>query len=312
MTSTARTPLATTRARRATLGSLTGLALGVAAVAGIAAPASAVAPPQNGPTGASVSAVSALGDRVASPDGETTLTLSGTGFQSVDGGFGGIYVLFGWVADGAWQPSNGGGFGSTYQYQPDTMSAENSGYQKFVTFPGSSTAGEANGSELALDGTWDTELIIPGPVLTVTDAAGAERQLDCRVETCGVITFGAHGVTNANNEAFTPISFEAVAAPAPEATPEATPEPTTEAAQEPSQEPTEVAEATTSEGAASAEGESAEGASDVAEETAAGAGSGALPWVIGGAAVLAAGAAAFVVKRRRDDVTGPTSGISQD
>ena len=29
-------------------------------------------------------------------DGESTLKLSGSGFQSVEGGFGGIYVLFGW------------------------------------------------------------------------------------------------------------------------------------------------------------------------------------------------------------------------
>src|SRR5699024_8890086 len=32
-------------------------------------------------------------------DGESELELSGSGFQSVEGGFGGIYVLFGWVDD---------------------------------------------------------------------------------------------------------------------------------------------------------------------------------------------------------------------
>ena len=305
MTTTARTPFAAGRAGRAGFGGLAGLALGVAGLVAAAAPASAVPAPQNGPTGATVSAVSELGDRVASPDGETTLTLAGTGFQSVEGGFGGIYVLFGWVADGAWQPSNGGGFGSTYQYQPDTQAAENSGYQKFVTFPGSSTAGEANGSELALDGTWGTELVIPGPVLTVTDAAGVERELDCRVETCGVITFGAHGVVNANNETFTPISFDAVAAPAPEATPEVTEEPTTEPTEEPTTEAPEPTEAeTTPEADASADGESAEGSSAVADESAASSGPGATPWIIGGAVVVVAAAVgAFVVKRRKGAAT---------
>jgi hypothetical protein len=31
------------------------------------------------------------------PNGQSTLQLQGSGFQSVQGGFGGIYVLFGWA-----------------------------------------------------------------------------------------------------------------------------------------------------------------------------------------------------------------------
>lgn len=145
---------------------------------------------------------------MAADDGPTTLTLEGSGFQSVAGGFGGIYILFGSVTGDAWAPSQGGGFGTTYFYQPDTQDANNAGMQGFVAFPGSSTEGDAGGV-MTDDGSWSTELIVSGPVFTVTDADGAERELDCRVETCGVITLGAHGVVNASNETFTPVSFEA-------------------------------------------------------------------------------------------------------
>jgi hypothetical protein len=63
---------------------------------------------------ATASPAQAAGARVqvspatADPDYATTLTLRGCGFQSVPKGYGGIYVLFGWVADGAWQPSKAG------------------------------------------------------------------------------------------------------------------------------------------------------------------------------------------------------------
>ncbi|PWD50929.1 hypothetical protein C8046_09965 [Serinibacter arcticus] len=278
------------------------LVLGALGLAVLPAGAASAAPaPQPGPTGATVTAVSSLGDRVASPDGETTLTLTGAGFQSIDGGFGGLYVLFGWVADGAWQPSAGGGFGETYAYQPDTQAAENAGYQKFVTFPGSSTASEANGAELALDGSWATDLVIPGPVLTVTDAAGENaRELDCRVETCGIITFGAHGVVNANNETFTPISFAPVAAAESEAAPEAPAETATES---PSETATPTPQATPSpEGEVTASAQES-GTSDVGSADT-GSDSSAAPWVVAGsagaAAIAAAVTAGVVAKRRKD------------
>ena len=68
------------------------------------------------------------------------------GFQSVQGGFGGVYVAFGWVRDpsgGGWRPSRGGVTGRDYRYVPDSESEDNAGYLRFVAFPGSSTAGEA-------------------------------------------------------------------------------------------------------------------------------------------------------------------------
>ncbi|GMA32759.1 hypothetical protein GCM10025875_27510 [Litorihabitans aurantiacus] len=289
--------------RRAALA-LAGAGVLLGAAAGTGAPAVAAPAPQPGPTGASVSAVGPLGEATASPDGPTTLTLTGSGFQSIDGGFGGIYVLFGWVADGAWQPSAGGGFGVTYAYQPDVQAAENSGYQKFVTFPGSTTASEANGSEVALDGSWATDLVIPGPVLQVTDASGANpRELDCRVETCGVITFGAHGVVNANNETFTPISFTTAegAAPVEEPAVEVSP------AEAPAEEaPADQGEDASAEGSASAE-EPPASAAAAAEDGAATAddesgSSSAAPWIIAGttaAAAIGSTTAAVVAVRRR-------------
>ena len=84
---------------------------------------------------------------VANPDGQakidptyaTTLTVSGSGFQSVKGGHGGIYVFFGTVKPG-WQPSKGGATGEDYFYVPDSEAKDNQGFQRYVAFPGSDTA----------------------------------------------------------------------------------------------------------------------------------------------------------------------------
>ncbi|MGO1543092.1 MAG: hypothetical protein ACTHXA_02005 [Gulosibacter sp.] len=144
-----------------------------------------------------------------SADGATTVQLQGSGFQSVQGGFGGIYVLFGWVDDpsgGSWKPSEGGATGTNYRYVYDDETNP-TGYQLFVTFPGSSTASAANGGEVASDGTWSGNLIIPGAVFNTYDRQLNETTVDCNEVVCGIITIGAHGVKNANNESFTPVTF---------------------------------------------------------------------------------------------------------
>lgn len=149
---------------------------------------------------------------VANPDGEavvdpayaTTLRVRGSGFQSVRGGHGGIYVFFGTVR-GRWRPSQGGASGSGYLYVPDSESRENQGYQRFVAFPGSDTASSANGGTIAADGTWSTSITVPGAVFQAVGRNGAVETVDCREVTCGVITVGAHGVSNATNETFTPV-----------------------------------------------------------------------------------------------------------
>jgi hypothetical protein len=212
-----------TRHRRTALRACTAGALALTAT--LAAPAlalGAVAGPQVVVTGADGTAVT------AAPDGPTAVQVSGTGFQSVAGGFGGVYVLFGWVDEAAgdgWRPSAGGESGTQYRYAVDTQGQQNAGYQRFVAFPGSATSAEANGGEVAEDGSWATDLTIPGATLTALGADGGTVEVDCRQVRCGVITIGAHGVANANNESFTPVAFAggdgAAAAPTAEPVPTA-------------------------------------------------------------------------------------------
>ncbi|GAA2525341.1 hypothetical protein GCM10010407_14300 [Rarobacter incanus] len=138
----------------------------------------------------------------------TTVTVSGTGFQSIKGGFGGIYVLFGWVDSGSWRPSKGGKTSNgDLLYVPDASSKTNAGFQKYVAFPGASTAADANGGTISAKGAWKTTLVIPGPTFQATGKNGAVTEVNCRKVQCGIITIGAHGVVNASNETFTPISF---------------------------------------------------------------------------------------------------------
>jgi len=132
----------------------------------------------------------------------TTLRLSGSGFQSVKGGFGGIYVLFGTVS-GNWRPSAHGK--GQLLYVPDSQSKTNAGYQKFVAFPGDSTAGSANGGQISASGSWSTTLRVPGSTFRATGSDGKVHTVDCAKVTCGVITIGAHGVVNGRNETFTPV-----------------------------------------------------------------------------------------------------------
>lgn len=134
----------------------------------------------------------------------TTLTLSGSGFQSIKGGHGGIYVWFGTV-NGAWQPSKGGVSGKDYRYVPDSETADNQGFQRYIAFPGSDTASAA-AATMGENGSWQVKLAVPGPTFQAVGRNGAAVSVDCRKVQCGVITVGAHGVKNANNETFTPVS----------------------------------------------------------------------------------------------------------
>jgi hypothetical protein len=137
----------------------------------------------------------------------TSLTLRGSGFQSIRGGHGGIYVFFGTVRSG-WRPSQGGQTGVDYFYVPDGETRDNQGFAKFVAFPGSDTAGSANGGTIAANGSWSTTINVPGARFEAYDRNGGSRTIDCRKVTCGIITVGAHGVANARNESFTPVRVE--------------------------------------------------------------------------------------------------------
>ncbi|MFB9312581.1 hypothetical protein [Nocardioides plantarum] len=172
---------------------------------------------------------------------QTRLTIDGRGFQVVRGGFGGVYVLFGWVDDptgSSWKPSRGGLTGRDYQYIPDAeTTADSKGYLRFVAFPGSSTAGEA-AAVLSGSGGFRVELTVPGPVFQSVDRDGKVAEVDCRTVTCGVITVGAHGVKNARNETFTPVAFDRVYDAAPAGTTAPTGSPSTAPSAAPSAAPT--------------------------------------------------------------------------
>lgn len=185
------------KARRTSLLTLVALAAGLVLPVLVAAPAQAAA---------SVSVSNASG--AAQIDGRysTTLTVSGRGFQAIKGGHGGTYVWFGTV-DGAWKPSQGGVSGTNYLYVPDAESADNKGFQRFVAFPGSDTAGSA-AATMSANGSWRTTITVPGPTFKAVGRNGAVTTVDCRKVQCGVITVGAHGVKNAHNETFTPVSVD--------------------------------------------------------------------------------------------------------
>lgn len=135
----------------------------------------------------------------------TTLTVRGSGFQSIAGGHGGVYVFFGTVRPG-WRPSQGGRTGVDLFYVPDSESRDNQGFQRYVAFPGSDTASSANGGTMSASGSWTTSIVVPGATFQAYDRDGGSRTVDCRKLTCGVITVGAHGVSNSSNESFTPVT----------------------------------------------------------------------------------------------------------
>jgi hypothetical protein len=194
------------------------LVIAVASLGGPASPAAAES---------KVSVRNSQGSAVIDPTYMTQLQLSGSGFQSIKNGHGGIYVLFGAIK-GTWQPSKGGRSGTNYFTVPDSESKNNGGYAKFVTFPGSDTADSANGGQISSDGSWSTTMNVPGAKFKTLDRSGKATTIDCREMTCGVITVGAHGVTNATNETFTRVSVGSLsgagsASPAPAATTSADP-----------------------------------------------------------------------------------------
>ncbi|HVK28963.1 MAG TPA: hypothetical protein VM575_11515 [Nocardioides sp.] len=179
----------------------------------------AVLAPPPATAAARISVVNDRGTAAADLEYRTRLTITGRGFQTVKGGFGGVYLMFGWVDDprgGSWKPSRGGVTGTDYRYIPDAENAaDNQGYLKFIAFPGSSTASEAN-AVLSASGGFTVSLTVPGPTFQSVDRNGKVVSVDCRKVTCGVITVGAHGVKNPANESFTPVRFARVydAAPA--------------------------------------------------------------------------------------------------
>lgn len=170
----------------------------------VAGAASAVGPVPAAHAQSRVTVANDRGAAVIDPTYATTLKLTGAGFQSISGGHGGIYVFFGTVT-GNWRPSKGGVTGKDYLYIPDSESQGNAGHQRYVAFPGSDTSGSANGGTVSAAGRWSTTITVPGARFQAVDRDGQARAVDCEKVTCGIITVGAHGVSNAANESFTPV-----------------------------------------------------------------------------------------------------------
>ncbi|WP_141012684.1 hypothetical protein [Nocardioides sambongensis] len=170
----------------------------------LAATLTVLGPVPRADAAARISLANSAGTAAIDPTYATELRVSGSGFQAVEGGHGGVYVFFGTVS-GGWRPSQGGATGRDYFYVPDSEARNNNGYQRYVAFPGSDTAGSANGGTMSAAGTFSTTVTVPGAVFKAVDRNGATRTIDCRTTTCGIITVGAHGVVNANNETFTPV-----------------------------------------------------------------------------------------------------------
>lgn len=140
-------------------------------------------------------------------DGSTTLTLEGIGFDpgkaTVPGtGSGGIYVGVGTAADPtdleSWRRSKGGssgplGSGADFTY----------GAPIFVANHLSGDADVANGV-MDADGNWTAEITLPGSSI----ASFFGGAIDCLEAQCAIFSFGAHGVINAQNEAYTAIHFD--------------------------------------------------------------------------------------------------------
>lgn len=164
----------------------------------------AMTPVPRADAAARVSVANASGAAAIDPTYATSLTVRGSGFQSVRSGHGGLYVFFGTVRSG-WRPSQGGATGQDYLYVPDSEAKNNNGYQRYVAFPGSDTATSANGGTMTAGGEWSVTIRVPGATFKAIDRGGRTRTVDCRKLTCGIITVGAHGVANAHNETFTPV-----------------------------------------------------------------------------------------------------------
>ncbi|MBX3313935.1 MAG: hypothetical protein KF906_06415 [Actinobacteria bacterium] len=197
----------------------------VLTVAGIASPATGGL--GSGSPTMAVSVASVPSDRA------TTVTVRGTDYLvpphdcPATDVFGGVYVMFGWVASTkGWGPSarsstsSAGVFGSTYAYPGEGGDAsirdDGSGRVRLVSFTSGGESGAATPFHMDCDGDWETTMTIPSPLIRfVVPSTGETRTIDCRSLAsgrCGIFSIGAHGKASATNERFVPITFTGSAA----------------------------------------------------------------------------------------------------
>lgn len=128
-------------------------------------------------------------------DGSAVVSVTGRGFVK-NTNTSGVYILFGYLYTA---PSAGGTLtGGGYDY---VAGQDN---QRFVAWPGGTTAGSANA---LFDGTGGFTVNGLAVESVFTGSSGKSVNcLDGSVE-CGVFTIGAHGQADGNLETFTPIYF---------------------------------------------------------------------------------------------------------
>ena len=136
-------------------------------------------------------------------DGATLVRIEGFNFNPGPAtepgtGSGGIYVGFGQAANPGteeWRRSKGGftGPGADLDY----------GSPRFVAHQNSAD-GEVADAMMDASGYWSFTVEVPGAAIPSFFGGG---EIDCLASQCGVFSFGAHGVINADNEAYTPVYF---------------------------------------------------------------------------------------------------------
>lgn len=159
--------------------------------------------------------------------GATQVTVQGVGYDPTKP----IYVGLGTMKDfddpEKWRRSKGGSSG------PVGMGDYTYGAPRLVVANGSSDADVAD-AEMDANGNWSFTLTIPSA--QVPSFFGDTIQ--CSTLQCGFFSFGAHGVVNSKNEAFTPVYFAGQTPPTPAPAEETT---TTVASQATGEYPTDFA-----------------------------------------------------------------------
>lgn len=169
--------------------------------------------PETGPYGASQGkALAGSAARITvtpgyalNANGDTPITVQGTGFDpgtaAPGEGTGGIYVGFGQLATPtdteSWRRSKGGvsGVGRDFNY----------GAPRFVAAHNTANGAVAD-AVMDAQGNWTFSTVLPGK--TLASFFDPNATMDCVEAQCGVLSFGAHGVINAANEAYTPLYFQ--------------------------------------------------------------------------------------------------------
>lgn len=137
------------------------------------------------------------------PDGGTTITVTGRGFDPVKNNKVGVYVVFGPV-------------------DPGTYFEDANRFLAAVWVHPGAAAGPGQ-AEMAADGSFTVTLPRPGsPALTATYTDGNGTKVDCRVTPCQVFTMAAHGNPDRSQDTFRAVSFAATGGSTTTAAPGAT------------------------------------------------------------------------------------------